>query len=228
MEMEKHPPTRKPSPNPHHDTSALALRCSRDRIMVYDFHQTCKTYEKNVYNREYFKTTPCPACPAIGRFKMHGSYWRNAIYFENQEIICKRMEIKRIRCASCRTTHAVLPGDIIPYKTLSLFVFIFILALFYIRKIPVLKIMKVWDFSFQFLYSVVRVFQMHINHIKQYFRETSPEDVPADLGDGGTLALIKKPYIKFQSDYIKINRRPCFMCKFFNGKGAPPIGAHAP
>jgi len=196
--------------------------------MVYDFHQICKTYDKNIYNREYFKGTPCPACPAVGRFKMHGSYWRYAIYFEDDEIIHILMEIKRIICVSCRTTHAVLPGDIIPYKALSLYVFIFILVSFYLRKKPVLEIAKKLDFSFQLIYSVMRVFQTHINNIRQYIREMSSEDIPDIFDVCSVLTLIKKPYTKFQYGYIVANRRPCFMCKFFNRRGAPPIGISAP
>lgn len=196
--------------------------------MVYDFLQTCKTYDKNIYNRKYFKATSCPACPAVGRFNMHGYYCRNAIYFEGDEIICRLMEIKRIKCLSCKTTHAILPGDIIPYKVLSLFVLIFILVLFYLRKIPVLQITEKWYFSFQFIYSTIYAFQMHMNNIRQYFREVSPGDIPAVFDACGVLGLIKNPYIKFQSGYTKMIRRPCFMCKFFNKRGAPPIGIHAP
>jgi hypothetical protein len=162
---------------------------------------------------------------------MHGSYWRYAIYFkgfDGDEIICKLMGIKRIKCVSCRTTHAVMPGDIIPYEALTLFVIMYILALFYLKKIPVLKIAKGWDFSFQFIYCVLRIFHIHMNNIRQYIREVSPEDIPAVFDASGILALIKNPYIKFQSGYIGINRRPCFMCKFFNGRGAPPIGVYAP
>ena len=197
-------------------------------IMIYDFLQICKTYDKNVYSREYFKATPCPACPAVGRFNMHGSYWRYAIYFENGEVIHRLLEVKRIICVSCRTTHAVLPGDIIPYKALSLFVFVFILVLFYLRKVPVLEIAKRWDFSFQFIYSVIRAFLLYMNSIRQYVREVSPEEVPDVFDACGVLAFVKKSYTKFQSGYIETNRRPCFMCKFFNRGGAPPVGIHAP
>jgi hypothetical protein len=197
--------------------------------MIYDFFQICKTYDKDIFNREYFKATPCPACPAVGRFKMHGCYRRYAMFFGDDEIIIfRQMEIKRIRCISCKTTHAVLPGDIIPYVALSLFVFIFILILFYIRKVPVLEIAREWDFSFQFIYSVMHAFQVHLNNIRQYLREISPEDIPPVFDACGILVLIKKPYTDFQSGYVEINRRPCFMCKFFDRRGAPPIGIHAP
>ena len=226
--MEKHFPDKKTfSKSTPWDIGAYASM-PRDRIMVYDFLQTCKTYDKNIYNRGYFKTTHCPACPAVGRFNMYGSYWRYTIYFDEDEIKRRLMEIKRIICLSCKTTHAVMPGDIIPYKMLSLFVFIFVLVLFYLRKTSVLKIAGVWDFSFQFIYAVMRSFQRHMNSIRQYIREVSPEDIPAVFDACAVLTLIKKPYIKFQLDFLKINRKPCFMCKFFNKRGAPPIGIHAP
>ena len=196
--------------------------------MVYDFLQTCKTYDKDIYNREYFKATHCPACPAVGRFKMHGTYWRYAIYFDDDKLACEHMEIKRIICVSCRTTHAVLPGDIVPYKLLTLFVVLFIIGLFYIEGTPVLKIAEACKFSHQFIYSAIAAFLMHAPHIYMYFRETSRGAIGHGLGKAGIAALIKKPYIKFQSGYTGIYRRPCFMCKFFDRAGAPPIGIHAP
>ena len=230
MEMEKHFPPRKPSPNPHHETSALTIRCPQYKNMLYDSHHICKTYDKNIYSREYFKDTRCPACPAVGKFKMHGSYSRYVIYFDGKKIVREYKDIRRIMCLSCKTktTHAVMPCDIIPYKMLSLFVFMYILVLILLGKIPVLKIADEWGFSFQFIYSVVLAFRMHGNNIRQYFRETSPGDVPAIFDDCAVLRLIKKPYTEFQLGYIKTNRRPCFMCKFFNSGSAPPVGIHAP
>ena len=196
--------------------------------MVYDFQQTCKTYDKNICKKEYFKDTHCPACPAVGRFKMHGSYCRYIMYFKGGKIILELIEIKRIRCISCKTTHAVMPGDIIPYEILSLFVFMFILASIYLKKVPVLKIAEKRGFSYQLIYSVIRALQMHLNNIRQHIRETSPEDIPAVFDVSGVLTCIKKKCVKFQRGYIKNNRRACFMCKFFDGKGAPPVGICAP
>ena len=92
---------------------------------------------------------------------MHGSYKRYAVYFEDDTtIICEQIEIKRILCVSCGTTHAVLPGDIIPYLLLSLFVFVYILFLFYLEKNPVLKIVEKCDFSFQLIYCILHIFKM--------------------------------------------------------------------
>ena len=196
--------------------------------MIYDFLHLCNTYDKNIYGRGYFKDTPCPACPAVGRFKMYGSYMRYAIYFKGKKLVRRQMDIKRIICASCKTTHAVMPGDIIPYKALTLFVFIYILALVFLDKVPVLKVAEEWDFSFQFIYSVIVTFRKHANNIRQYVRETSPGDVPAVFDECRVLGFVKGPCAEFQLGYIKINRRPCFMCRFLNRGGAPPVGLHAP
>jgi hypothetical protein len=196
--------------------------------MVYDFLHTCKTYSRDFYKKDYFKKTPCPACPSVGRFKLHGSYSRHAMFFDSDIIVYMQLEIKRIRCKSCKTTHAVMPGDIIPYKQLTFFVLMFILVSIYLKKKPVLMIAHIKKLSFQFIYCCVIVFFMHINRIHQYYKERAPTDTSADTDPESVVKLIRNPYLKFQSGYIKLNRRPCFMSKFFNGKGAPPVGLHAP
>jgi hypothetical protein len=192
--------------------------------MVFDFSKICKTYKAKTYKKSDFEATRCPKCPAIGRFKLYGSYHRHVLYFVEQELMHEYIEIKRIMCLSCKTTHAVMPGDIIPYMLLSLFILLFILNKFYTDKAPVLKTAAQWDFSFQFIYYSLTVYQIHATRIYQYFRESTKEAIQANLDDAGIISLIKKPYVDFQSGYIELNRRPCFMCKFFYGNKAPPIG----
>jgi hypothetical protein len=63
-----------------------------------------------------------------------------------------------------------------------------------------------------------------MDNIRQYIREVSPEDIPAVFDACGILSLVKEPYTDFQHGYIEINRRPCFMCKFPDGGGAPKTG----
>jgi hypothetical protein len=150
------------------------------------------------------------------------------VYFDELELICEFFEIKRIKCISCKSTHAVMPGDIIPYKLLTLFVVLFILGLFYLVGKPVLKIAEGWGFSYQFIYSAISAFRMHAPRIYLYFKETLRGIIRYGLDEAGIVALIKKPYTLFQSGYLESYKRPCFMCKFFNGPGAPPAGRLAP
>jgi hypothetical protein len=202
----------------------LILPIPIERSMVYDFSKICKTYDAKTYKKSDFASTHCPKCPAVGRFNLHGSYYRHVLFFIDENLFHKYIEIKRVKCRSCKTTHAVLPGDIIPYKLLSLFIVIFILNLLYITKIPVLKIAEEWNFSFQFIYYSLTVYQLHSYRIYQHFRETSWRSIPPNLDDASIISLIKNPYTGFQSDYVELNKRPCFMCKFFNSPKAPPVG----
>lgn len=194
--------------------------------MIYDFSQVCKTYKKNFYTADFFTDTSCPKCGAIGRFKLYGSYARYIIYFSDFKVVNTAIDIKRIMCKSCKTTHAVLPGDIIAYELLSLFVFLFVLISFHIKKVPVLRMASKLHFSFQFIYATLNTFVVFVNSIHQFFKETSPGDTSSISTSFKVLELIKlyNPYTQFQYNYIKLNKRPCFMCKFFTGGKHPPVG----
>ena len=196
--------------------------------MIYDFSKRCKTYDADSYKRADFSETRCPKCHAVGRFKLHGSYHRHVLYFVKLLLTYEFIKIKRIKCLSCKTTHAVMPGDIIPYKLLSLFVVLFILNLFYVDRTPVLKIAAAWDFSFQFIYSALSAFRKFAPSIYLYFREVSRGLIRSGLGLAGIFSLIQKPFLGFQASYLESNKRPCFMCKFFNNANAPPIGRLVP
>jgi hypothetical protein len=169
-----------------------------------------------------------PKLSCCRTLNLHGSYNRHVLYFAKQELVYKFIEIKRIKCLSCETTHAVMPGDIIPYKLLSLLVVLFILTMIYIKKAAVLKVAAIWGFSYQFIYSILYAFQKHAQRIYQYFRETSHGIIQPNLDGTGILSLIQKPYTRFQSGYVEFNKRPCFMCKFLGAASAPPIGRMPP
>ena len=197
--------------------------------MIIDFSKICNTYDKSSYKIEYFNKTPCPKCTAVGRFTLYGSYKRHVIYFVEDQIHYKHIDIKRVQCMSCESTHAVLPGDIIPYKLLSLCVLMYILNTCLVAKdAPVLKVAEQITISFQCIYSCLHAFLLYKNKIHQFFKETAPADTPPETSQKSVMNLIKKPYLKFQSRFTEHNIRPCFMCKFFNGDGGPRIGIYKP
>jgi hypothetical protein len=146
------------------------------------------------------------------------------LYFVNHDLMYEYIEIKRIKCLSCKATHAVMPGDMIPYKLLSLMIVLFILNSYYATDVPVLKMAVEWGFSFQLIYSVLFTFKRHVYAIYQFFRECLHNALQPGLGNADIVSLIRKPYVGFQSGYIKFIKRPCFMCKFFNSPNAPTVG----
>jgi hypothetical protein len=63
--------------------------------------------------------TGCPACGAVGRFAPHSSYRRHLEDLEGGELVCGRVTIERVRCASCGATHALIPPNVSPYRQRS-------------------------------------------------------------------------------------------------------------
>lgn len=63
--------------------------------------------------------TACPACRAVGRFSPHSSYRRNLEDLVGGGIVCGRVTIDRVRCASCGATHALIPPNVSPYRQRS-------------------------------------------------------------------------------------------------------------
>ncbi|MBQ2631583.1 MAG: hypothetical protein IJM67_10015 [Atopobiaceae bacterium] len=57
----------------------------------------------------------CARCGCAGNFTGHGRYARTVVHRGRDE----RVTVKRVRCASCRATHAVLPEGVVPYKSHS-------------------------------------------------------------------------------------------------------------
>ena len=57
----------------------------------------------------------CPRCRCAGNFTGHGRYTRIVVHKGREE----HVEVRRVRCASCRTTHAVIPEGVVPYKSYS-------------------------------------------------------------------------------------------------------------
>ena len=63
--------------------------------------------------------TACPACGAVGGLRPHSSYRRNLEDLEGGEVVCGKVTIERVRCASCGATHALLPPNVSPYRQRS-------------------------------------------------------------------------------------------------------------
>lgn len=61
------------------------------------------------------QTMPCPNCGCAGNYVGHGRYLRHVVHRGREE----RVEVRRVRCASCGATHALIPPGIVPYRQYS-------------------------------------------------------------------------------------------------------------
>lgn len=58
---------------------------------------------------------PCPSCGCAGNYVRHGAYLRHVVHRGREE----RVEVTRVRCMSCASTHAVIPPGVVPYRAHS-------------------------------------------------------------------------------------------------------------
>lgn len=58
---------------------------------------------------------PCPNCRCAGNFTGHGRYRRHLVVVGSSTSV----DVRRVRCASCGVTHAVLPEGVVPYRAYS-------------------------------------------------------------------------------------------------------------
>src|SRR5574344_2435185 len=58
----------------------------------------------------------CPKCKSICNFSYHGSYKRNISIVNTNVNENFSVNITRVKCNSCNSTHALLPSFLVPYK----------------------------------------------------------------------------------------------------------------
>lgn len=82
----------------------------KDNLSIKDkivrIKQLIHKYE-NSYNYGYLE---CPCCHS-DKVIFYGSYERNVIIYDQ----CFKINIKRVMCKECGSTHAIIPSFLIPY-----------------------------------------------------------------------------------------------------------------
>jgi len=130
----------------------------------------CKLNSLLKSDREIFETVMkgfriymmiCPECGAKGRCQEHASYYRLLITIEFRKRKKYYIEIPRVLCESCGSTHAILPDVLIPYKSYSLRFILYILAKYLKRDCTVEVFCEQWNIAIATLYSWKDIFLEH-------------------------------------------------------------------
>ena len=82
--------------------------------MIIDWKTDSLHYERKVKEIKNIKYK-CPICKRKGTLVRHGFYRRNLILWIGT-VEERQLLILRFRCTFCKSTHALLPKDVIPYR----------------------------------------------------------------------------------------------------------------
>lgn len=103
----------------------------------------------------------CPQCKAQGRCKAFSSYSRMMVSIEDHTVITHWVTIPRVKCISCKHTHAILPSVLIPYGIYSLIFILTVLRAYYQNKFRVQQIYDTYEITHSTLYLWIRILKRH-------------------------------------------------------------------
>lgn len=133
--------------------------------MIIDWETDSLHYEAKIRekgNMDY----QCPVCRKKSTLKRHGFYKRNMIlWFGHKEE--KLLYILRVQCTTCKSTHAVLPNDAVPYKVYSIPFYVKMLRILYQFKRHVSLCVKWLEICHVQIYHVIHQIQREFQRCKK-------------------------------------------------------------
>ncbi|MCD5415085.1 MAG: DUF6431 domain-containing protein [Clostridiales bacterium] len=186
--------------------------------MIIDSNINCKNYETEILNNYQIYSYECPKCQSKHYWVRHATYGRNVVLVENYVFVEMKMEILRLKCNSCKSTHAILPSAIIPYCIYSLACIFKIITEHYLKKNSVICIAKKYKISFQLIYHFLKLFSSFINECISTLRILEIIKCASIPTLKEILKLIVGNFENnsFAKEYAKINNWPFLMKKFQN------------
>jgi len=94
----------------------------------------------------------CPNCKATGKLSFHSLYERGLVSFYNKNVTDSRINPRRLKCASCGTSHALLPDILVPYSPYTLPFMLTVLIAYFERETSVVNICADFGIAVSTLY----------------------------------------------------------------------------
>lgn len=190
--------------------------------MIIDKNLSFKTYEEEIINNNKIFKYVCPKCGAKHSLTRHCTYPRNICYLDGMNIVIleEKLIVQRLLCTSCDSTHAILPDDIIPYKTFTESTISYILKQYFVFKESISNISTKVNMSYQYIKSIIYKAMWFIKSIFIFLRSLGIEVTLLDLSDN----IFKLMYSHFNDvkrlsiEYFENQQWHFLMTKFFNRK----------
>lgn len=186
------------------------------RIMIIDFNHSFKDYHEilNFYG-VWDYACPNPECRAKHHpMRRHGRYGRSLVLWDSGACLLMegRMEILRLKCISCGSTHAVLPMDVIPFFAYSVQAVLALLSLCMEENGSVVQTEKETGVSCQLLCRFLRIFHEYSGKLMLFLRREALWEGEGKPAGNRLLALLygKSPPWP-QSSFFRVLRVPLFL-----------------
>jgi len=205
--------------------------------MITDYRYTHTTYSQ--LTKEDLNEYDCSKCGAKESTKYYSHYERRVISLTSDVIaeIFKseigqtginteafddiaselftdtHLDIFRVKCESCNTTHAILPGDVVPYRRFSLLSMLAIVKVVYHREHSIEETAKYLQLSWQYMLSLLKQWISHLHSMALLMRAIYFEfiDEQASGARERVLKFVCEHKLSFPQNYHKEHRNIIFM-----------------
>lgn len=210
--------------------------------MLIQTSANCKNYKEVV--REGFHgglahkgefVCPDPDC-RCDVFHIHATYERSVLTYDpipdfilsdTQELVEIKLELLRVKCAGCGTTHVIAPVDMIPFKSFTITAFLLLLLQSFLKdesnrnRQPVLHPRK--DVSWLVLHRMLLIYQDCRSRMMAALRIENLHTAAADLADSVLVKvyLTHHPPSEAQLAYLRCHKH--VLCTFPQNKGSRHI-----
>jgi hypothetical protein len=189
--------------------------------MIIDFTVFCKNYNEKIYDFKGVFCYACPACKAKCRWIRHGKYTRHLILLSDSTgPVEESLSILRLKCKSCKCTHAILPRECVPYLVFGTLAILTVLSDYHQERSPK-KISEKHSISWQALYLMLDRFVNSLNSLMVALRENGLYDGTLPPAPALILAFFSKyPFLDYS--YFDSLKKILFMSR----ANPPPVGAY--
>jgi len=172
--------------------------------MILNFNVHFNNYKENILDFFGVWDFKCPCCNAFRSFSRHAIYSRNICVLSADQIIEEKLDILRLMCNSCKTTHAILPADTIPYVIYSFSCVMRILTSHYVESRSVLSIVEQLKISFELIYVFIKRFNQCFNPCVNFLRVFLSSQLDFNTVSKTILTIIHMNFnvIDFQYEYL--------------------------
>lgn len=186
--------------------------------MILNFAVNFNNYDEEILNFYGIWDFKCPCCNAFRSFSRHALYSRHICILSDNQILEKKLNILRLKCKSCKTTHAVLPSDIIPYMFYSLSCVLMYLSEYFIENQSVLCIFEKFKISYQLFYQFIKRFLAHFNPCINFLRIFLSFEIDFGASNKSIISFINTKFIPpdFQSQYFNFSNLVFLMTRHRN------------
>jgi len=182
--------------------------------MINVFSRKCNNNREST--EEELEKLVCPKCHAKG-LEHYSSYKRWALTLETDRfgrLVIKemRIEVERVKCG-CNKTHALLPGDIIPYKQYSLDTVVSILEFVLSGKLSVECVAKMLEIPSQVIYGIIKQWTAMLLRLALLLRDTFHfvTVTGSDCEKAAILQFVAERMERVPQAYLKYFKWPMFM-----------------